>query len=652
VDQDTHTVSGTHLYADNGTYTVTVTVTDNNTGVGSNTLTVTVNNVGPTVEAGADQTVNEGQTVSLAPATFNDLGTLDTHTATIDWGDGTAVEAGIVSESPFGPPGSALGADGTVSGSHVYADNGVYTVTVTVTDDEGALDSDTLTVTVKTAPVAIDDAYATNEDADLVIAAPGVLGNDSDADGDPMTAVVDVGPSNGILTLYADGSFEYTPNADYNGPDSFTYHANDGELNSNIATVTITVNPINDAPVLAEIGDKIAIEGDLLTFTANATDSDVPANALQFSLIDAPAGAIIDSVTGVFTWTPSENQGPGNYELTIRVTDDGTPNLYREETIAIAVCVFNVPEGTTLDVNSIKNPSAGDFPVGVEAPYDFFEFTITGVATGGATTVTLILPENISSYYKYGPTPDNTADHWYEFMYDGQTGAVISGNVVTLHFVDGLRGDYDITANGTIVDPGGPVLQTPKRFSLPMATDKRLNYVYDTVDTIFAPSLYTDGNDPFIVPESVYDFSPITTDLYPESVGVVPPPDPEHARIVRILRDEDGIRLANLKVLAADIPMPITEEEMRMPLSEELEAAITTIENDIMNTTYASAREWRQALFDYISRLIFEDGWSAQRAIAYAIEIYGPTPREIGGQKAALYITVKLNQMFPDGGAG
>jgi hypothetical protein len=66
-----------------------------------------------------------------------------------------------------------------------------------------------------------------------------------------------------------------------------------------------------------------------------------------------------------------------------------------------------------------------------------------------------------SSYYRYGPTPDNTADHWYPFLYNGQTGAIFScrdGNtLVTLYFKDGGLGDDDLTANGVIVDVGGPV---------------------------------------------------------------------------------------------------------------------------------------------------------------------------------------------------
>jgi len=94
-----------------------------------------------------------------------------------------------------------------------------------------------------TAPVANADSYSTNANTALVISTPGVLGNDTDAQSNPLTAVLVAPPSNGTLALNANGSFTYTPGNNFSGSDSFTYRANDGTLNSNIATATITVNP-------------------------------------------------------------------------------------------------------------------------------------------------------------------------------------------------------------------------------------------------------------------------------------------------------------------------------------------------------------------------------------------------------------------------
>jgi hypothetical protein len=109
-------------------------------------------------------------------------------------------------------------------------------------------------------------------------------------------------------------------------------------------------------------------------------------------------------------------------------------------------------------MNVTANPSPSDTPAEAEFPFGFFDFSIDGLEQGEAVNVTMILHNgtSITKYYKFGITPDNLTPHWYEFMFNGQTGAEINGNVITLHFVDGLRGDEDITVNGSIKEPGGP----------------------------------------------------------------------------------------------------------------------------------------------------------------------------------------------------
>jgi VCBS repeat-containing protein len=115
---------------------------------------------------------------------------------------------------------------------------------------------------VNDTPVAVDDpGYTTDEDTALNVAAPGVLGNDTDVDEDSLTAVLETGPSNGSLTLNADGSFDYMPELDFSGVVTFTYHAHDGLLDSNASTVTVTVEGCPDHLVLQ---DTVLTSGDFI----------------------------------------------------------------------------------------------------------------------------------------------------------------------------------------------------------------------------------------------------------------------------------------------------------------------------------------------------------------------------------------------------
>jgi cyclophilin family peptidyl-prolyl cis-trans isomerase len=97
---------------------------------------------------------------------------------------------------------------------------------------------------------------------------------------------------------------------------------------------------------------------------------------------------------------------------------------------------------------------------GTNFTHGLFGFSLTGLAVGGAASVRVILPEDTlpSGYFQFGATPDDNAPHWYPFLWDGQTGAMFNNNEITLGFVDGQRGDGDLTVNGVIIDPGGPVV--------------------------------------------------------------------------------------------------------------------------------------------------------------------------------------------------
>ena len=97
--------------------------------------------------------------------------------------------------------------------------------------------------------MAVDNAYTTAEDTPLVVAAPGVLGNDTDPDGDSLTVTGNTDPTNGTVTVNPNGSLTYTPDPNYNGLDSFTYDISDGNGGTDTATITITVNPVQDPPV-------------------------------------------------------------------------------------------------------------------------------------------------------------------------------------------------------------------------------------------------------------------------------------------------------------------------------------------------------------------------------------------------------------------
>ena len=226
---------------------------------GANTMTATASGLNTVT---FDATASEAATttgLSAEPTTSLE-GEAVTFTANVTSGGGTPT--GQVS---FRDNGVEIGQGTLTAGAATFTTSaltaGTHPITAHYLGDGtfGTSASSQLDYSVaaaNVAPSAQADAFNVDEDATLTVAADGVLGNDDDDDGDDLTAQLVLGPANALsFTLSSDGSFTYTPEPDFNGSDSFTYQANDGQTNSNIATVTITVDPVNDDPGFTAGGD-------------------------------------------------------------------------------------------------------------------------------------------------------------------------------------------------------------------------------------------------------------------------------------------------------------------------------------------------------------------------------------------------------------
>ena len=246
----------------------------------------------------------------------------------------------------------------------------MYLVTITVTDDgAGALtDWETFHITVaevNLAPV-LDEIgnKPVDEEATLSFTA---TATDQDLPANGLTFSLDAGAPVGANIDPATGLFTWTP-TEAQGPGDYdiTVRVTDDGVPvlNDFEPITITVNEVNLPPVLSSIGNQEGDEETELTFTATATDPDIPANGLTFSLdVGAPVGASIGESTGVFTWTPTEAQGPGSYPITVRVTDDGVPMLDDFEPITVTirptvgwVPYFPSPGQTTINVQAQQKP--------------------------------------------------------------------------------------------------------------------------------------------------------------------------------------------------------------------------------------------------------------------------------------------------------
>ncbi len=402
-----YAVVGSHVYADNGPYSVTVTVTDSGGGVGMGTFGVTIRNVAPLLEVVDNQTVVEG-----SPLSITDLGRIrdpgfdnpirpggpsfETFTYTVDWGDGTAVDQGTATIDVIGAPGVFTRA--SFDGSHIYADNGTYTVTVTVLDDDGGPAVGTFQVVVSNAlPTLLVPQNQTVAEGSLLtlenigtISDPGF--DNPDRPGGPsfetFTYSIDWGDGSAveqgnatidqiggeqIPTLASfDGSHIYADNGTY----TVTVTIMDDDDGMAIETFDVVVS--NVAPVLTVGGSRTVAEGAPLSITDIGTISDP-----GFDNPDRPGGPSFETFTYTINWgdgsaieqgsaTIDQIGGPlqatlasfdgshvyadnGSYLVTVKVVDDDGGE---SSEATFTVTVFNV--APTLDLASNHTIAEGE----------------------------------------------------------------------------------------------------------------------------------------------------------------------------------------------------------------------------------------------------------------------------------------------------
>jgi CSLREA domain-containing protein len=206
---------------------------------------------------------------------------------------------------------------------------------------------------------AVADSYATDEDTPLNVPASGVLENDAGGDGGPLSASVVSGPDHGELSLQSGGSFTYTPDANYAGPDSFTYKASAGTFESEAAQVNITVHPVNDAPVATN--DDYSVDEDT-PLTVNAADgvldndTDTDGDALTATQSSGPShGTLALDSSGSFVYTPATDYvGPDSftYKADDGPLESGVATVDIEVHDATAPTVVGSPKGNKISPNA------------------------------------------------------------------------------------------------------------------------------------------------------------------------------------------------------------------------------------------------------------------------------------------------------------
>ncbi|HIF9443541.1 TPA: Ig-like domain-containing protein, partial [Photobacterium damselae] len=380
----------------NGEDSFTVVVDDGNGG--TDTITVTVN-VTPVNDAPVGEDVSAE--TQEETAVTGQLTATDVDGDNLTFKPGSNPENGSVTVNP--------------DGSWEYVPNpdfnGEDSFTVVVDDGNGGTDTITVTVNVtpvNDAPVGEDVSAETQEET----AVTGQL-TATDVDGDNLTFKPGTNPENGSVTINADGSWEYVPNTDFNGEDSFTVVVDDGNGGTDTITVTVNVTPVNDAPVgedvSAETQEETAVTGQL-----TATDAD--GDNLTFKPGTNPEnGSITINADGSWEYVPNPDFN-GEDSFTV-VVDDGNGGT---DTITVTVNVTptnDAPIGDDVSTETQEETAVTGQLTATDADGDNLTFKPGADPTNGSVTV------NPDGSWEYVPNPDfNGEDSFTVVVDDGNGG--------------------------------------------------------------------------------------------------------------------------------------------------------------------------------------------------------------------------------------
>ncbi|UFZ08664.1 VCBS domain-containing protein [Bradyrhizobium ontarionense] len=530
--------------------TYTVAVNDGLTGSGTQTIAITITGTNdlPSITGGAAavdeagdahaQTISLGGTIAVTDRDVGDTLTasvagaptvaLDGHVFTLPAGAAALIDSAALSFDNAGH----LSNGGTTGIAWTYQPGAAdldflkqgqtltLTYAVDVSDGTGTSAPQTVTITINgtnDAPVAVADSYTTAEDTALTIQNAGVLGNDHDAEGDALSAILVDGPTHGTLALNQDGSFTYTPFADYNGVDSFTYKANDGLADSGTATVSITVTAVNDPAVISGVssgsvaeagGVNNAIAG-TATATGVLTDTDVDNPANTFSAVATPVASAGGYGTYTMTaggaWTYHLDDGNSAVQAlnagavltdTFTVTTiDGTAQVV---TITIngandAAAVSGSTSGSVTEADGINNGAPGT-PTAtgmltdsdVDNPADTFTAVGTATASAGGYGTYTMTSGGVWTYALDNSNPAVQALNAGAVLTDTFTVTTIDGTaqVVTVT-INGANDTAVVsgTISGSVIEAGGINNGTP---GTPTATGTLTDTDVDNPANIFA----------------------------------------------------------------------------------------------------------------------------------------------------------------------